>query len=107
LDVTRKNTSCFLLFPHLKNNDNNNRQEKKDTYNKDCYKDKRKAKAMNIIWDVNDDDNNDSDNETSQSQELNFALMAMVEDISNGVDVETIIASKNIVDSITIELCVP
>jgi hypothetical protein len=30
--------------------------------------------------------------------------MAMVEDMSNGMDVETIIISKNITDPITIEL---
>jgi hypothetical protein len=60
---------------------------------------------MNVIWDVDsDDDNNDSDNEASHSQEANFALMAMVEDMSNGIDVETIIISQNITDSITIEL---
>jgi 4'-phosphopantetheinyl transferase EntD len=60
---------------------------------------------MNAIWDVDsDDDNNDSDNEASHSQEVNFALMAMVEDISIGMDVETIIISKNINDPVTIEL---
>jgi hypothetical protein len=51
-----------------------------------------------------DDDNNDSVNKASHSQEANFALMAMVEDISSGMDVETIIISKNITDPITIEL---
>jgi hypothetical protein len=60
---------------------------------------------MNDIWDVDsNDDNNDSDNEASHSQEAKFALMAMVEDISSGMDVETIIISKNIIDPITIEL---
>jgi hypothetical protein len=60
---------------------------------------------MNAIWDVDsDDDNNDSDNEASHSQEVNFTLIAMVEDISSGMDMETIIISKNITDSITIEL---
>jgi hypothetical protein len=59
---------------------------------------------MNVIWDVYlDDDNNDSDNEVFHSQEVNFALMTMVEDISSGMDVETIIISKNIIDPITIE----
>jgi hypothetical protein len=51
-----------------------------------------------------DDDNNDSNNEASHSQEVNFVLMAIVEDISSGMDVETIIISKNITDPITIEL---
>jgi hypothetical protein len=60
---------------------------------------------MNAIWDVDsDDDNNDSDNEASHSQEAIFALMVMMEDISSGMDVETIIISKNITDPITIEL---
>jgi hypothetical protein len=60
---------------------------------------------MNAIWDVDSDDgNNDSDNEPSHSQEINFALMSMLEDISSGMDVETIITSKNITDPITIEL---
>jgi hypothetical protein len=60
---------------------------------------------MNVIWDVDsDDDSNDSDNEVSHSQEASFALMTMVEDISSGMDVETIIISKNITDPITIEL---
>jgi hypothetical protein len=60
---------------------------------------------MNVIWDVDsDDDNNDSDNEASHSQEANFTLMAMVKDISSGMDMETIIISKNITVPITIEL---
>jgi hypothetical protein len=59
---------------------------------------------MNAIWDVDsDNDNNDSDNEASYSQEANFAFMAMVEDISSCMDVETIIISKNITDPITIK----
>jgi hypothetical protein len=50
---------------------------------------------MNVIWDVDSDvDNNDFDNESSQSQEINFALMAMVQNISNDMDMETIIAIK-------------
>jgi hypothetical protein len=68
-------------------------------------KKEKKAKVMNVIWDVDlDNDNNNFDNETSHSQEANFALMAMVEDISSGMDVETIIISKNITYPITIEL---
>jgi hypothetical protein len=35
---------------------------------------------------------------------INFALIARVEDLSNGMDVETIIAAKNITDLITIEI---
>jgi hypothetical protein len=41
-----------------------------------------------------DDDNNDFDNEASPSKEINFALMIMVEDISNGMDMKTIIVIK-------------
>jgi hypothetical protein len=42
---------------------------------------KRKVKAMNIIWYMDsDNDNNDSNNESFQSQEINFALMTIVED---------------------------
>jgi hypothetical protein len=60
---------------------------------------------MNAIWDVDsDDDNNDSDNKVSHSQEANFTLMVMVEDISSDMDVETIIIFKNITDPIIIEL---
>jgi hypothetical protein len=67
-------------------------------YPKDGNKGKRKAKAMNVIWDVNsNDENNDSDNITYQSQEINFALMTIVEDISSGMDVVTTIATKNII----------
>jgi hypothetical protein len=57
------------------------------------------------IWNMNsDDNNNNSDNEVSQSQEINFTLMDMVKDISSGMDIETIIATNNIIDFITIEL---
>jgi hypothetical protein len=95
----------YFFSSHLKSNDDNTHQEKKDKYPKDCYKGKRKDKVMNTIWDVNlDDDNNDSANETSQSQEINFTLIAIVEDISRGMDVETIIATKNITDPIIIML---
>jgi hypothetical protein len=67
-------------------------------------KEEEKIKVMNVIWDVDsDDDNNDSDNEASHSQETNFTLMAMVEDISSGMNMETIIISKNITVPITIE----
>jgi hypothetical protein len=60
---------------------------------------------MNVIWDVDsNDDNNDFDNEASQSQESNFTFIVMVEDISNDMDVETIIANKNITDPITTEI---
>jgi hypothetical protein len=96
--------SCFLLFPHLKGTDGTSRQDRKDKFVKDGFNGKRKEKAMNVIWDVDsDDDNNDSDNEVSHSQEASFALMTMVEDISSDMDVETIIISKNITDLITIE----
>jgi Zn-finger protein len=96
--------SCFLLFPHLKGTDGTNRQDRKDKIVKDGFKGRRKIKAMNAIWDVVlDDDNNDSDNEASHFQEANFSLMVMVEDILNGMDVETFIISKNITDPITIE----
>jgi hypothetical protein len=53
---------------------------------------------MNAIWE------DLSDHEAYQSQEINFALIVMVEDLSNGIDVETIIATKNITDPITIEI---
>jgi hypothetical protein len=97
--------SCFLLFSHLKGTDGTSRQDRKDKSSKDDFKGRKKAKAMNVIWDVDsDDDNNDSDNETSYSQEVNFALMTMVEDISSGMDVKTIIISKNITDHITIKV---
>jgi hypothetical protein len=60
---------------------------------------------MNVSWEVDsDDDNNDFDIETSQFQELNFTLMIMIEDISSGVDRETIIGSKNITDPIIIDI---
>jgi hypothetical protein len=60
---------------------------------------------MNVTWEIDlDDDNNDSDNEVSQSQEINFALIAMIDNILNGIDVETIIAIKNITDPIIIEI---
>jgi hypothetical protein len=96
--------SCFLLFSHLNGTDDTSCQDKKDKFSKDGFKGRRKAKAMNFICDIDsDDDNNDSDNEVSHSQEANFTLMAMMEDISSGIDVETIIISKNITDPITIE----
>jgi hypothetical protein len=95
---------CFILFPHLKSSNGTSRQDRKKKSSKDGFKGKWKTKALNIIWDVeSDDDNNDSDNEASQLQEINFALMIMVEDLSNDMDVETIIVTKNITDPITIE----
>jgi hypothetical protein len=97
--------SYFLLFSHLKGTNGTSRQDRKYKFSKDGFKRRRKTKVMNVIWDVHsDDDNNDSDNEASHSQEANFALMAMVEDISSGMDVKTIIISKNITDPITILL---
>jgi hypothetical protein len=97
--------SCFLFFPHLKGTDDTSRQDRKDKSSKDDFKGRKKTKAMNVIWDVDsDDNNNDSDNETSYSQEVNFALMTMVEDISSDMDVKTIIISKNITDHITIKV---
>jgi hypothetical protein len=97
--------SCFLLFSHLKGTDGTSRQDQKDKSSKNGFKRKRKAKIMNAIWNIDsDNDNNDSDNKASHSQEVNFVLIAMVEDISSGVDVETIIISKNFTDPITIEL---
>jgi hypothetical protein len=61
--------SCFLLFPHPKGTEGINCQDRKDKFVKDNFKGKRKAKAMNPIWDIDsDDDNNDFDNEASYSQ---------------------------------------
>jgi hypothetical protein len=84
--------SCFFLFTHLKGTDVTSRQDRRDKSSKDGFKGRRKAKDLNAIWNVDlDDDNKDSDNKASHSQEANFALMAMVEDISCGMDMETII----------------
>jgi hypothetical protein len=70
-------------------------KKKRDKYPKDGYKGQRKTKVMNVIWYIDSDEsNNDSDNKSSQSQEINFAIMKMVEDISNSIDVKTIIAIK-------------
>jgi hypothetical protein len=69
-------TFMFLFFPHLKGTDGTSRQDRKDIFVKDGFKGKRKAKVMNVIWDVDsDDDNNDSDNEATHSQEVNFSLI--------------------------------
>jgi hypothetical protein len=63
------------------------------------------TKVMNVIWDVDSDgENNDSDNEVSRSQEINFTLMIMVEDISSDMDMKIIITTKNITDPITIKI---
>jgi hypothetical protein len=44
------------------------RQDQKVKFSKNNFKGRREAKAMNVIWDVDsDDDKNDSDNEASHS----------------------------------------
>jgi hypothetical protein len=103
LITTRKgtlSTNVFFIFPHLKSNDGNTRQEKRDKYLIDGYMGKCKAKVMNAIWDVDsNDDNIDFDKEATRYQEINFALM-----VSSGMELKTIIVNKNITDSITIKL---
>jgi hypothetical protein len=98
--------SCFLsFFSHIKGTDGTSRQDQKNKFSKYGFKGRKKAKVVNAIWDVDsDDDNNDSDNEASHSQEANFTLIVTMKDISSGMDVETIIISKNIIDPITIDI---
>jgi hypothetical protein len=57
---------------------------------------------MDAIWDI--DSYDDDTNEALESKEFSFALMAMVSDISYGMDVETTIAIKNITDPSAIEV---
>jgi hypothetical protein len=69
------------------------------------FKNKRKAKAINIILENDSDDNGyESENEASKSHEYNFILMIMVDDISNSMYVEAIIVSNNITNSSIIEV---
>ena len=97
--------NCFKLFPHLKNKDGEGKQDRRPRQKKDGYKGKKKAKAMQALWSADSDESEDdeSDTESGNEQEANLALMATVDEKLTILDVDSIIASKNITDDTTIE----
>ena len=68
----------------------------------DGYKAKKKAKALQALF-SDESEAEQSDTESENEQETNLALMASVDEGLSAIDVDSIIASKNITDEITIE----
>ena len=61
--------------------------------------------ALNALWSDDSDESNDDETDTESDQEKsNLALMAFVEEEENSVDIDSIIASKNITDPSTLEI---
>ena len=95
--------SCFKLFPHLKSNDED-KLERKGRFKRDFNKGKKKAKALNAMWsDDSDESNNEKSDSESDHGKTNLALMA-IDDIEESIDIDSIIASKNITDPITLSV---
>jgi hypothetical protein len=95
-----------LFFSHLKNIEGEGRQDRKLRHKNDGDNNKKKAKLMQAMWSVDSDNSNTngSGTESGEDQELNPALMAYVKDGLSPIDIDGIIASKNISDESTIEL---
>jgi len=68
----------------------------------DGYKAKKKAKALQALF-SDESEAEQSDTESKNEQGTNLALMASVDEGLLAVDVDSIIASKNITDETTIE----
>ena len=61
--------------------------------------------ALNALWSDDSSESNDDETDTESDQEKsNLALMAFVEVEENSVDIDSIIASKNITDPTTLEI---
>jgi hypothetical protein len=90
--------NCFKYFSCLKNKGGQDRNHKQS---KD-FKHKKKAHAM---WSANSDENRveDSGTESGEEQILNLALMTIIDEKSSPIDIDAIIASKNITDLVTIK----
>jgi hypothetical protein len=67
---------------------------------------KKKVRTMQAMWSAvfNDSDNEYSCSESRSEQVLNLAIMTQVEEGPSTINVDEIIASKNITDNIIIEL---
>jgi hypothetical protein len=69
---------CFELFLHLKNKDGEGRQNHKLRHKNNGYKNKKKGKAIQVMWSV-ESENSDTDGSSAESgdeKELNLALIA-------------------------------
>jgi hypothetical protein len=74
--------TCFKLSPPpLKNKDGERRQDRKSRHKNDGYKNKKKAKAMQIMWSAESDGSgtDDTNAESRDENELNLDLMARFE----------------------------
>ena len=95
--------TCYKIFPKLKERSNEGAQERKPKYQKEEYKHKKKAKAMQATWCIDSDssESEDSDQEENDEQE-NLALVAEVSTTNYVEEMKDIIASKNITDELII-----
>ena len=93
--------TCFKLFPQLKNEEGERQQDRKPRQKYDGYK-KKKAKAMQALFSEGSEDEQ-TDTESENEGEANLALMAIVDEGSSTIDMDSIIASKNITDETTIQ----
>ena len=92
--------TCFKLFPQLKNEEGERQQDRKPRQKYDGYK-KKKAKAMQALFSEGSEDEQ-TDSESENEGEANLALMAIVDEGSSTIDMDSIISSKNITDETTI-----
>ena len=96
--------SCYKVFPHLKEKNDEGNQECKSWYQRDGYKNKKKTKAMQASsWCIDSDssESDESDEERADEGE-NLALMAIVTRVNFIEEMEAIIANKKITDEVTI-----
>ena len=100
--------SCYKVFPKLKERSDEGNQERKPRYQKDGYKNKKKAKAMQASWCIDSDssESDESDDERAEESE-NLALMAIVARVNFIEEMEAIIANKKIIDEVTINVSCP
>jgi hypothetical protein len=78
------------LVPHLKNKDSEGRQDRKSKYKNNRCKNKKKSKAMQIMWSA-ESDGNDTDGssvELRDEKELNLALTTRVEEGPSTIDID-------------------
>jgi hypothetical protein len=98
--------NMFRVFSHLKYKEGEGRQNHKLRHKNDGYKNRKKVKTMQAMWSTESDDSdiNSSGAESVDDNVLNLDFMARVKEGSSTIDIDEIIASKNILDSKTIEL---
>jgi hypothetical protein len=69
------------------------------------FRHKKKARAMYAMWSADSDESEaeKSESKSGEEQILNLSLMIIVDEKYSSIDIDVIIASKNITDPITIE----